>query len=303
MVSVVVCTYNREKFLPDCLRSLAAQQAAPATFEVLIVNNQSTDGTDDIARSFLRDHPHMQIRYMVEKKKGLSHARNRGLSESLGEVVTYIDDDAIATPGFVGHVQRFFAEHPDAAAVGGKVLARFEGPRPEWFNRYSASLFFSHYDPGDQPFRYGASEYPIGCNMSIRRTILQQAGGFDPKLGRKGKGGVGAEEKALFRYLHQEELPCYFDPSQVVYHQIDKERTEPAYTRKLALGLGQTHRLMYCSKGLTWSCLGILLMSLLKFEGALALALGYWIRGKGAVARHLVWYRWMVLKGLLTNSG
>ena len=221
-LSVVVCTYNRESFLPDCLRSLAAQSASRSDYEVVLVDNRSTDGTAAIVREFAEEHPELALRYILEKRQGLSFARNRGMAEARHALITYIDDDAVASESFVASVLSFFRRHPDAYAAGGKVLARFAGLRPDWFNPYSASLFFSHYDPGDRLFRYGGKGYPIGCNMSFRASWLRQSGGFDTDLGRKGKGGVGAEEKELFLRLYREGHPVYFDPAQVVEHQIDR---------------------------------------------------------------------------------
>ncbi len=299
---MVVCTYNRAKFLPDCLQSLASQSAGYAAYEVVLVNNNSTDDTEAIALAFGEENPGLDFTCVVEPRQGLSFARNRGIALSKYPLITYIDDDAVASRTFVESIIAFFLKHPDACAAGGKVLARFEGMRPAWFNPYSASLFFSHYDPGDKLFRYRGKGYPIGCNMSFQAAWLRGSGGFDTGLGRKGKGGVGAEEKALFQQLQKEGCPVYFDPGQVVEHQIDRERTRAPYTRRLALGLGQTHRKMYCAEGLSLACLRVFLVSLAKLAASAGLALGYLLSGRTSIATHLVWYRWMVLKGFFMES-
>lgn len=302
-VSVIVCTFNREAFLPGVLESLARQTADPARYEIVIVNNNSTDGTDRLCRGFIVSHPELNTTYVTELQQGVSHARNRGIAEAKGLLLTYIDDDARATPELVEKVSAFFQRYGDAAAVGGRVLAVFEGDRPGWLNRFSASTFFSHYDRGDRPFRYTRRNgYPFGCNMSFRAEVLRRGDGFDPALGRRGKDAIGGEEKELLCRLIERDAPVYYDPELVVFHRIDQLRTERPYVRRLALGLGQTHRAMYCRSPFSVGCIRQLLLTLMKLAAAAGLALLYLCRGRPEVSRHLLWYRWMVLKGMFAES-
>lgn len=125
-VSVIVCTFNRETLLPGALESLARQSADTSRYEIVIVNNNATDRTDRLCRTFVESHPTLNTTYVTEPRQGLSHARNRGIAEAKGRFITYIDDDAIATPEFVEKISAFFRRHEDAAAVGGRVLATFE---------------------------------------------------------------------------------------------------------------------------------------------------------------------------------
>lgn len=297
IVSVIVCTYNREKFLPDCLESIARQTADAASFELLIINNNSTDGTDAICRRFIADHPGLNVRHFIESRQGLSFARNRGIREAQGTYLTYIDDDAVAEPDLVEKIMAFFDSHPDAWATGGRVLARFEAGPPAWINPFSDSLFVSHYDQGSRQFRYRGGGYPIGCNMSFRKSFFEKYGAFDTELGRKGKGGLGGEEKEVFGRLAHHGLPYYYDPEQVVHHQIDAFRTEKPYMTRLARGLGESYQKMYCKNGFSISCLKMFFVLLFKFGGALILAGFYLLKGRAAVSRHLIWFRWMVFKG------
>ncbi len=301
-VSVIVCTYNREKFLPDCLASLARQTAAPGSFELVIVNNNSTDRTDAICRQFITRHPGLEVRYFIEQQQGLSYARNRGIADARGRYLTYIDDDAIAEPAFVSKVMDFFAVHPDAWAVGGKVLARFEAGPPAWINPFSDSLFVSHYDRGDRLFRYRDKGYPIGCNMSFRKVFFEDYGGFDTELGRKGKGGLGGEEKEVFARLRRLKLPYYYDPAQVVHHQIDAFRTEKPYMTRLAEGLGASQRKLYCKNYFGIKCFKVFLVLAGKFVATIGLAVFYLLRGKPVVSRHLIWYRWLVFRGFFSRG-
>ena len=202
MISFVIATYNREKFLPDCLESLAQQTADRSDYEVVIVDNNSTDGTEEICRRFIDRHPDLDVSYYKEGKQGLSHARNRGIAEANGDLISFIDDDGIAEEGFAEELLRFFRQHPEATAVGGKIIPRFESGPPAWNNPYSSQVFFAHYDRGDDLFEYRGKGYPFGCNMTIRKAFFSAYGDFDTHLGRKGKGGLGGEEKALFERMH-----------------------------------------------------------------------------------------------------
>ncbi len=302
MVSVIVCTFNREAVLPGALESLGRQTADPASYEIVIVNNNSTDGTDRLCRNFVETHPELNTAYFTELHTGLSHARNRGMAEANGRFLTYIDDDAIATPDFVEKISAFFRGHEDAAAVGGKVLAIFAGDRPGWFNRFSASALFSHYDRGNDLFRFTRrAGYPIGCNMTFRAEVLRQAGGFDTALGRREKVALGWEETELFSRLFAEDVPFYYDPAQVVFHRIDRSRTERPYLRRLALGSGQTQRTMYCKSAFSFRCIWQVLLTLMKLATAAGLAVLYLARGRPEVSRHLLWFRWTVLKGMFVG--
>ncbi len=137
--------------------------------------------------------------------------------------------------------------------------------------------------------------------MTFRADVLRKANGFDTALGRRGAEAIGAEEKELFSRLTRWEVPFYYDPEQVVFHRIDRSRTERPYVRRLALGLGQTHRMMYCRTGLSVDCIRQFLITLLKLAAAAGLALLYLCAGRPAVAEHLLWYRWMVLKGMFVG--
>ncbi len=297
-LSVIVCTYNRDKFIRDCLVGLLEQDASPEQFEVVLVNNNSTDRTEEIVQAFIKEHPDFPINYVVEKQQGLSYARNRGIEESQAALVTFIDDDAIPREDFVSGIVAFFANHQEATAVGGKVIATFETARPAWANRFSAGLYFSHYDKGNRLFRY-TKGYPIGCNMSFRKSFFDQYINFNPDLGRKGKSGEGFEEKEIFATMRREDLPYYYDPNLSVLHQIDDERLSNPYQDKLAIGLGYSNHQMFCKEGTRWTCFRTLISIIAKYGAAVLLAIGYLFLGRPAVSRHLLRFRYLVLRGFL----
>lgn len=301
-LSLVVCTYNREKFLLDCLESVSRQLVDNSRFELILVNNKSTDSTADICANFMEQHTDLNYYYFLEEKQGLSHARNRGIQESKGRIITFIDDDAIAEPDFIQNILEFFTQYPSATACGGKVLAKFETKPPKWRNRFSDSLYFSHYEKGEKLFQYKGNDYPIGCNMSFKADLFNEQVTFDPDLGRKGKSGAGFEEKAVFQTIRDLGLAYFYDPKQVVLHQIDDFRCEKPYTTKLSRGLGISHRKMSCDNGNFVSCMKSFITILFKFGAAIILAIGYLFLGKPAVSKQLIWFRWLVILGFLKKK-
>ena len=122
-LSLIVSTYNRSQQLLVTLRSIAAQTAPAAQWECVVVDNNSTDDTAVQVESFRAAHPDVPLRYLFERRQGLSWARNRGIAESAGGVIAVIDDDERIVPGFVSAYSDFFAAHPDVAAAGGAIIA------------------------------------------------------------------------------------------------------------------------------------------------------------------------------------
>nr|MCU0396174.1 glycosyltransferase family 2 protein [Chitinophagaceae bacterium] len=136
-LSVVICTYNRQKFIGACLACLAQQTLSPSDWEVIVVDNASTDGTDGIVQAFISQHPGLPFRYVHEAQKGLSYARNRGIAEAAAPIITFIDDDAEAVPHFAATILAFMQQHPEAAGAGGRVLPKYsEKPEPVWMSKY-----------------------------------------------------------------------------------------------------------------------------------------------------------------------
>src|SRR6185295_19406533 len=93
-ISVIICTYNRDKFIGEALTCLAKQTLPAENFEIIVVDNRSTDNTAAIAKKFIADHQELRARYVMEPHKGLSFARNRGIAEARASIITFIDDDA-----------------------------------------------------------------------------------------------------------------------------------------------------------------------------------------------------------------
>ncbi len=135
LVSVVVCTRNRAASL-DALLDTASRLRIPArtAWEVIIVDNGSTDETAEVVR---RHAGQLPIRRVEEPRIGLSHARNRGIAEARGRYLCWTDDDVRLDPDWLAGYVAAFDRHPDAAVFGGPILPQVEPPTPSWFARCS----------------------------------------------------------------------------------------------------------------------------------------------------------------------
>jgi len=116
-LSLIIATYNRARPLLEALESVVAQDAPPALWECVVVNNNSQDDTEARFADFAARHPAFALRMVREPRQGLSHARNCGIAAARGEYLAIIDDDERINPGFVAAYIRFFDTHPDAVAV------------------------------------------------------------------------------------------------------------------------------------------------------------------------------------------
>jgi glucosyl-dolichyl phosphate glucuronosyltransferase len=231
-ISIVVCTYNRSRLLQGCLESLENQTLDPACFEVIIVDNNSTDATEQVGEHFVRKNSNFY--YYFETDQGLSHARNRGWSEASGAYVGYIDDDAKASPQWVETALRIAgAERPDV--LGGPYYAFYDGPRPFWFlDRYESD------SKGDTARTLQESEYLNGSNIFFKRELLSALGGFNPDFGMSGNKTAYGEETTLMIAARDRfpGLKVYYDPELYVFHLAapDKMKLSRVAQRRFVAG-------------------------------------------------------------------
>ncbi len=212
-VSIVICTYNREVFLEEALESLQRQTAAPELFEVIVVNNNSTDRTQVIAERFARACPNFRV--LAEPRVGLSHARNRGWRMAQADWVAYMDDDAVAYPDFVEHMVATTREQ-DWDCFGGVFLPVYKDPKPVWYlDEYNANED-KLAAAGPLPDHLFAE----GMNVVFRKSALEAVGGFSPTVGMTGKRVAYGEETLVQRRIRQRGGTVGFQPAMRVDHYV-----------------------------------------------------------------------------------
>jgi hypothetical protein len=217
--SVVVCTYNGGRTLDQCLRSL--RQLDYPDYEVIVVNDGSTDNTRDILARF------PEVKAIHQPNLGLSAARNVGLHAATGEIVAYTDDDCFADPDWLTHLVNQL-ERTGAAAVGGPNLTPDDG----WLAACVAAAPGqpTHVLESDQ-----VAEHVPGCNMAFRRDALLAINGFDP-LYRK----AGDDVDVCWR-LQQSGRWISFAPGAFVWHH---RRQGPLAYLKQQIGYGEAEAIL-----------------------------------------------------------
>jgi len=233
-VSVIVCTYNRSDLLKGCLESLVQQTLSREQFEILVIDNASTDGTRELVASFT----HIEnIRYVFEGKPGLSHARNRGMREAKGRYLAYIDDDARAAPDWLEVAERLIhTVQPRIDCLGGPYHPFYTSNKPDWFkDEYEIRGF------GNQARQLGRKEYISGANMIWAKGSLEMIGGFDVRLGVIGNQLVLGEETHAFEQVWgQKTLPVfYYSPDLIIYHWVPDFKMTVSYLLKRKFAAGQ----------------------------------------------------------------
>ena len=221
----MVATYRRYDHLAACLDALQAQSAAPGAREILVVDN----GMDAAARTAFR-WPE-EVNLIVADRPGLSHARNLGVAAARGDVVAFIDDDALAGADWLAALLRAFAETPEAGAVGGRVVPIWPQARPDWLHPWQEG-YLSIVDLGPEPRALQGHEWLAGTNIAFRTSILRELGPFPEHLGRFRDVLLGNEEIALLARLRACGWRVQYDPRLVVLHHIHAERLTQAWLRR-----------------------------------------------------------------------
>lgn len=223
-VSVVICTHNRADWLRGAIDSVLGQGVPDAEYELLVVDNRSTDGTRALCESYAG---HPSFRFVYEPELGLCHARNRGWREARGEHVAYLDDDAVAEPGWLTAIGQAFASEPRAGVVGGKVEPIWEVPQPHWLSDHLAwGLTIVDWPGGPKVIPDVRVEWLVGANMAMPRRVLEDVGGFEPRLDRVGSNMLSGGDVFLQRRIIERGYLCVYEPAMAVRHLVPKARLE-----------------------------------------------------------------------------
>lgn len=237
-LSLIIATFNRSEQLLTTLHSVAAQSGKAEVWECIVVDNNSSDDTAEAVAKFIASHPTLNIHYCFEPQQGLSHARNRGIVESKGDIIAFVDDDERIVPNFIEAYIQLFDSYADAMAAGGKIIAEYPTGRPQWMSHYTERPIANPMDFGDYITPFPKGRIPGGGNMAIRREVFDKIGMFDTSLGRTGKRLIGGEESDLFERMQQSGMKCYYVPRAVMYHIIPAEKLTEEYFERLCYNTG-----------------------------------------------------------------
>ncbi len=291
-LSLVIATYNRATELIAALETVAMQDFPMDRWECVVVNNNSTDDTEARFAEFAKQHPELNIRMVFEERQGLSHARNRGIAESHGEIIAIIDDDERICKGFVGAYMDFFDTHPKAMTAGGRIVAEYPEGRPEWMSRYTERAVANPIDLGPKIRIFPCGRIPGGGNMALRREVFDKFGAFDPALGRSGETLIGGEESELFERLKRAGVRPWYVPGAVMTHVIPARKTAREYFANLSYNIGVSQRLRATSKVMLYA------KEAVKWMATLLLVLIL----KPVQARYLILMRRQISRGIFISA-
>jgi glycosyltransferase involved in cell wall biosynthesis len=223
-IAAIICTHNRDNYLGAAIDSLLAQKCDD--FEILIVDNGSTDRTKEVVELRLSD---PRLKYVYEPVLGLSVARNTGARETSAPILAYLDDDAEASSQWLEVLIEAYQSHEKLAIAGGKVTLIWPDGivPPQWISR-DLSAGLGAYDLGDGiVYIDNPNLTPRGLNYSIRRSFLEQIGGFDANLGRVGKKLLSNEELYMTELALQNGWQVAYLCDALVAHNVAPERLKP----------------------------------------------------------------------------
>lgn len=237
-ITVAICTWNRASLLAQTLTAMTGVRVpARTTWELLVVDNNSTDGTAATIASF---DGRLPIRRLFEPKPGLSNARNLAMAEASGEYLLWTDDDVLVEPSWLAAYVAAFLRRPAAGFFGGVIRPWFPNAPPEWLRRgfdHVASAYAAQ-DHGPDEIPLSDGRVPFGANMAFR-IEAQRAFPFDPSLGPAHGTAIRGDETDVFRRMQVRGIEGWWVPEAIVRHYIPPERQTTAYLREYFMGYGQ----------------------------------------------------------------
>jgi GT2 family glycosyltransferase len=221
LASVVVCTHNRGRLLSDGIPQFLAQQLPAGEYEILLVDNASTDDTRQRVGDLIQRYPG-RVRYVREGRLGLSSARNAGIRHANGRIIAFIDDDAVPAQGWLAALVSAF-DDPMVACAGGPVIPVLQGEWPAWFSP-KLRTYISIFDKGSEPVPLTYNEYPRGVNIAFRETVFRMVGLFSPSFGRKGRSLMSYEEIEICYRIERAGWTILYVPNASVRHTVHADR-------------------------------------------------------------------------------
>jgi glycosyltransferase involved in cell wall biosynthesis len=299
-ISVIICTYNRSVYIKDAMESLYHQTLSKNAYEVIVVNNNSTDNTQQICEAFIASNNDAHFYYFNETQQGASFARNTGAAYAHSPLLCFMDDDAIADKDYLERIIHFFEQHTDAGGLGGRIIPRYIPREPKWMSHYVSSLV-GHFHYSDEVSVFAGNKYPLESNMIIRKADFDTIGGFNTALpGVVGTLRIGGEGKDFFFRLKELGRIIYYDPAIRVQHVVETVKLTREYMYRVASGIGRGERVRIKQKG-EWVFYKKIAEYIFKLGASFILGIKYTLQGKPSKALPVIRFRIDALKGLLNH--
>jgi len=243
-VSIIISTYNRCEVLRGALERMLAQEAGGINYEVIAVDNNSTDDTRGVIESLIT-RGHDNLKYLFEPRQGVSYGRNSGMKAARAPIFAFTDDDVRVSPDWIGKIKRAFDEHPEVDFLGGKVLPYDNLQMPAWLTRKQwAPLALLDY--GDSKFYVESSRSLclVGANLAFRRKAFDYLGEFATDVQRV-KDGIGSlEDVELQVRAWKAGGKGLYVPDLVAFSRVAEDRLIKRYHRRWHMGHGHFYAIM-----------------------------------------------------------
>ncbi|WP_008317962.1 hormogonium polysaccharide biosynthesis glycosyltransferase HpsE [Leptolyngbya sp. PCC 6406] len=238
--TVAICTYNGAERLPDVLDCLVEQgPIEDCNWEVIVVDNNSTDATPQVVQTYQKKYPHLGLRYTSESRQGAGYARHTAIREAHSSLVGFLDDDNLPESNWIQASYYFAQEHPQAAVIGSRIHGDLETDPPAHFERIAAFLALT--DRGNEPIPYRPQQkiLPPGAGMVVRRDLWLRHVPDEPVLGgRDGKSMLTGEDIEAVLQIQQAGGEVWYNPAMRIAHKIPAKRLQRQYLLSLMRGIG-----------------------------------------------------------------
>jgi glucosyl-dolichyl phosphate glucuronosyltransferase len=242
-LTLLVCTFNRRADLREMLETALAQENdGTFTYDVVVVDNNSTDDTPQVVQEFV-SRGHANLRYLVESRQGKSYALNTGLAALSAPLYTIADDDFVLPPNWVKTIIETFRANPDVSFVGGKVLPLWQGAVPSWLTRQHWSAV-ALADYGDAPFYANQQRRLCLLACSFRAADVQAVGGYHPSLGVSKDSIGGVEDLEILERLWNAGRQGRYVPLLWFSHKVPTSRMTKTYHRRWHTGHGRFYAVL-----------------------------------------------------------
>ncbi len=230
IISVIICTYNREDLLGQAILSVVNQSLPSDQYEIIIVDNNSTDTTREIAEKFINEFPDRAIRYVFEKTPGLGYARKTGAKEAKGQYVGFLDDDAKADVHYLEKASKAIKDKDVLLSFGGPIHPFYLAPKPDWFkNEYEIRTW------GDEVRWLEKGVSLSGSNMFFLKSMYSKISENSEALGMKADQMAFGEDNMLFENLNKlfpDKNNVLYVPDMIVYHAVPEFKMKIGYMIK-----------------------------------------------------------------------
>ena len=286
--TVAIPTYNGAKRISDLLTRLKWQLGTEhIAWEVIVVDNNSTDDTVAVVRQFQKNWP--ELRYAFEPKQGATYARQRAVKLARSPLIGFLDDDNLPSAIWVNQAVKFLREHPKAGIIGSHIRGQFDSAVPKDFDRIAP--FLALIDRGSQPLFYAPEKkvLPPGAGMVVRRHAWMENVPDNPVLGGRTKDNMlTGEDMETTLHIQQAGWEVWYNPAMRVEHKIPAQRLTHDYLCDLMRGIGLSR---YRTRTLS-----------VKPYQKYPMLLAYAINDIRKMVRHLIKYRADVWRDPVTAS-